>query len=582
MQLQGPGSPALCIFGLTSVGICGYHGLVIPESFVFWCSSINAESVSEFIFRIQGLDIIFVDLTDIGKAAPALLAGPDRSILVFSDEWDQRPAQCKSSVLSKLGVFSRRVNGRDCSVRMINPGEAKEFLKAYHLQGDNKLAVAFWGLFYKEEMLAVLSLGRHSRQISQNRIVLDRLCFKDGVQVLGGSSKLFKACAHWARECKYDEIVSFSDNRWSAGGVYEKIGFDLEKNYKPDYFYVKDGVRYSKQSQKKSASHCPESITEREWAEARGMVRLYDKGKKRWIFALNPGEHASWKHGLSERCATQHQNGIFRHSHVRGHFKSRKNDAEVYFGSSYELRCIFLLENDRGVKGYRRCEAFEAAGGWRNPDLWIDFSDGHSEIWEIKPKEMLVLPAVIQQIEDSRGYASARSAGFRVWTENDSGLDGERKIIAWAKEYLRAEQGDDYYLNKTRETNRRKRKVFYQKHIANNKIDVVCDYCHVTHTVLKMSYEKNVRKNGKYVCMWLGGHLSGKKPKLSLRKENPYLSDGKKECSCCRRVLELGAFHVRRASRDGLCATCKKCDSAKARIEYLKRTGRQFVDGDGI
>jgi len=84
--------------------------------------------------------------------------------------------------------------------------------------------------------------------------------------------------------------LSWSDNRWSDGSVYKKLGFTLDEHLKPDYTYVSlinPKRRISKQSQKKSATNCPPEITELEWANTRGLARIWDCGKTRWVFQVD-------------------------------------------------------------------------------------------------------------------------------------------------------------------------------------------------------------------------------------------------------------------------------------------------------
>jgi hypothetical protein len=103
--------------------------------------------------------------------------------------------------------------------------------------------------------------------------------------VVGGAQKLFKACKSWAINSGTNKIISWSDNRWSQGTVYEKLGFQLDKELNVDYSYVdlKNPIkRLSKQSQKKSNTQCPANITEREWSIQRGLSRIWDCGKTRW------------------------------------------------------------------------------------------------------------------------------------------------------------------------------------------------------------------------------------------------------------------------------------------------------------
>lgn len=213
-------------------------------------------------------------------------------ITIFEDEWKFRQDQCKSHIKSIIGIKSKRIFARKCEIKEVSKLDSKSFFNSHHIQGSNKLGMIFYGLFFEDALCAIMSLGRHSRQTdaSKKEIILDRLCFKDGIQVVGGASRLFSRCSEWAKNNGYKKIISFSDNRWSLGKVYEKMGFILEKEYKPDYSYVNvdsPRKRISKQSQKKRATDCPQELTEHSWALQRGLARIYDCGKKRWVFDLS-------------------------------------------------------------------------------------------------------------------------------------------------------------------------------------------------------------------------------------------------------------------------------------------------------
>ena len=41
-----------------------------------------------------------------------------------------------------------------------------------------------------------------------------------------------------------------------------------------------------------------------------------------------------------------------------------------------------------------------------------------------------------------------------------------------------------------------------------------------------------------------------------------------KQCTACGQVKPVSEFHVRRASRDGLCPECKDCKAARGRQHY--------------
>jgi hypothetical protein len=207
-----------------------------------------------------------------------------RLITIFEDEWIKRNNQCRNFIKSILNKNSIKIFGRKCEIKPIEKPEFQQFCDFYHIQGANKLAIICFGLFFNNELIGGISLGKHHRGVQE--LILDRLCFKDDISVIGGSSKLFKACILWAKENGFSTIGSWSDNRWSVGGVYRKLGFDLIDDGKPDYSYVditKKCKRRSKQSQRKPKG---ELRTEREICLEKGLVRIWDCGKKKWVFKI--------------------------------------------------------------------------------------------------------------------------------------------------------------------------------------------------------------------------------------------------------------------------------------------------------
>jgi hypothetical protein len=207
-----------------------------------------------------------------------------RLVTLFEDEWKFRREACENVLRSILEKNNIKKHARKCEVKEISKEECNSFLDCYHLLGSNRLSQIRYGIYDSEGLLGVITLGKHHR--GKNSLVLDRLCFKSGVHIAGGASKLFKACKNWAKEQGKTEIISWSDNRWSQGMVYEKMGFILDAELGPDYSYVctkNPKQRISKQSQKKSNTGCPKDMTEREFAQQNGLSRIWDCGKKRWL-----------------------------------------------------------------------------------------------------------------------------------------------------------------------------------------------------------------------------------------------------------------------------------------------------------
>jgi hypothetical protein len=211
-----------------------------------------------------------------------------RLITIFEDEWVNRRLQVENFLRSALGANTRRIGARKTSVKDIDKQTAKRFLEDNHIQGTAPFIDYAVGLVLGEELVAVMTLGRHHRQ-KQSAIVLNRLAFKHDVSIAGGASKLLAACILWAKRAGHTKIVSWSDNRWSQGRVYEQMGFKRAEDLRPDYSYVvlnRPCERVSKQSQKKTAEDKRLGRSERESTTSRGLSRIWDCGHKRWELPL--------------------------------------------------------------------------------------------------------------------------------------------------------------------------------------------------------------------------------------------------------------------------------------------------------
>jgi hypothetical protein len=205
-----------------------------------------------------------------------------RLITIFEDEWLLRESQCKNFLKATFGKNTVRLFARKCKLRILPRHVGQQFIAQHHIQGSNHLGVHFAGLYNQDELVGVMSFGRHHRNVDQ--LTLDRLCFKEDTTVVGGASRLF----HFLLQTTQAKaLVSWSDNRWSEGNVYTQLGFVKDADLGPDYSYVfkaNPQERFSKQSQKKSACGCPGGKTELEWATERGLARIWDCGKIRWKY----------------------------------------------------------------------------------------------------------------------------------------------------------------------------------------------------------------------------------------------------------------------------------------------------------
>lgn len=208
-------------------------------------------------------------------------------ITLFEDEWKEKEAQCKSFLKSKINIYDKKIYARKCIVKPLDKDDCKNFLNAYHLFGPARSVLFSIGLFFEDELVSVISFGKHHRQNGEDTsIVLNRLCFKEGIKVIGGSKKLFKHSLVWCIENNYKKIISWSDNRWTEGQIYNHLGFILEKEMNPDYSYVRLSRPLKRISKQSIKDKVPEYQTESEWAVENNLARIWDCGKKRWVFEL--------------------------------------------------------------------------------------------------------------------------------------------------------------------------------------------------------------------------------------------------------------------------------------------------------
>ena len=176
-------------------------------------------------------------------------------IHVWEDDWDYKRGLIESMIKAKLGLLTDRVYGRKCEVREVDNSITYQFLDANHIQGRVNASIKL-GLYNNGELVSLMTFKRN-----KNIYQLNRFCNKQNLLVIGGASKLLKNFI----ENYSSEIETFSDNSYSNGKFYEKLGFAKEYELKPDYKYVVQGIREHKFNFRKK--------------DVSKLYRVYDAGK---------------------------------------------------------------------------------------------------------------------------------------------------------------------------------------------------------------------------------------------------------------------------------------------------------------
>jgi len=215
-------------------------------------------------------------------------------IQIFSDEWLNKKEIIKSKLQSILKVTPKQntIYARKCYVGVITPKQKNEFLKKYHIQGEDRSSIKL-GLFHGENIVAVMTFS-HPRislgasKNSPNTYELSR--YASSHNVIGGASKLIK---YFTQKYTPSQIYSYSDNRWTNPdkNMYLTIGFSKSSNSSPGYFYTKNFLQrihrynFTKHHLKKMGADV-ETKTEYQIMQEMGYTRVWDCGSTKYILNL--------------------------------------------------------------------------------------------------------------------------------------------------------------------------------------------------------------------------------------------------------------------------------------------------------
>lgn len=217
-------------------------------------------------------------------------------VTLYETEWESRRDAVEKTLAHLLGKSGRTVAARSCEIVAPAAAEASAFFKANHLQRAPASGV-FVALKDETGIVACMAFSKGASQRGNTAEGhWELLRYATSCAVPGGASRLFQA---FLRGHKPQSIVSFSDNRWFGGGMYQKLGFKLAEELKPDYMvwdqrfgcrhkslYKRDEIPTRLREAKMGEVFVPETDPRTEWQmeDLLGAGRIYDCGKKRWLW----------------------------------------------------------------------------------------------------------------------------------------------------------------------------------------------------------------------------------------------------------------------------------------------------------
>ncbi len=212
-----------------------------------------------------------------------------RLIHLWEDDWINKTEVVKKTLRHILGATSIKIGARTCEVKNTTASSVKGFLDANHLQG-----AVFRGIAYALESEGVtVAVMVFSSVVSVRGSIsseedYELVRYAAIGNVAGGPAKLFAAFLKNTPKCK--TVISYSDNDWFDGKMYEQLGFALDSHLKPDYKVVDSGIRRHKSGYRLDALRTKFGelfdplLSERENCRNLGLFRVYNSGMKKWRY----------------------------------------------------------------------------------------------------------------------------------------------------------------------------------------------------------------------------------------------------------------------------------------------------------
>jgi len=169
-------------------------------------------------------------------------------ITIWEDDYHGKWDIIASKIKNSVGLPEESIGARKCQIKNIDNKTAKEFISSNHIQGFINAKICI-GLYYKDELVSVISFGRRNG-LKENEWEILRFCSKLGYNVQGAFSKLIK---HFKEIYMPTVIVTYIDLDWCnyRNNVYEKNGFEFVSETEPGYTYTTGKYRESRQKYQK-------------------------------------------------------------------------------------------------------------------------------------------------------------------------------------------------------------------------------------------------------------------------------------------------------------------------------------------
>ena len=188
------------------------------------------------------------------------------------------------SIIRNIFRKNDKVFARKCCISFLDSSQEKIFFTKNHLQGYVGSSVCY-GLVLDDQIVCAMSLIKKNGYWE-----IQRLASLLNTTVVGGASRLF---SRFIKDQTPNRIVTFADRRYSIGDIYRKLGFEFLYHTSPNYCYIRNKLKFSRQKcQKKKLEKLlgdsfDSCLTEHENMFKYGFRRLWDAGNLKFEMKLN-------------------------------------------------------------------------------------------------------------------------------------------------------------------------------------------------------------------------------------------------------------------------------------------------------
>lgn len=203
----------------------------------------------------------------------------------YSSELEESPEIIKSIVQNALGKSEKKIYARKCTIKELNQAQANIFLKKNHMMGPGNAKHV--GLYFKDNNLETRLVCVLSYKIYPRKQIckIERFCSEINTNVVGGFGRLLSYLENLIKthNIQIKEIHNWVDLRYGTGKHLKNYNFLKSKevlswkwtNYKKTFNRL--SCRANMDSRK---------LTEKQYAQEKRYVKIYDAGQRLWIKKL--------------------------------------------------------------------------------------------------------------------------------------------------------------------------------------------------------------------------------------------------------------------------------------------------------